>query len=251
MVHHFKSPLFATRLLENQLKNHPSYLLLNTTPHFTKWLITSCLFVSSGMAWADNLNTLDLFLKNTQTASADFTQTVVSPGKSTEGGKSIQKTAVSTGYFAFSKSQKFVFQYKKPSEQLIVADGKTLWTYDAELNQVSSQKQAAVLNNSPAGLIASASSIKALEKDYVLKNDVNTDALDWVIATPKNKEGAISQVKIGLKKSGNSIELSQLQIQDNFGKNSSLVFNNFKINPSLKPDSFVFTPPKNAEVYQQ
>jgi outer membrane lipoprotein carrier protein len=215
------------------------------------WLLLSALCLGSSLAWADNLNTLDLFLKNTKVASADFVQTVVSPGKSGADGKSIQKSVVSNGYFAFKRPQQFIFQYKKPSEQLIVADGKTLWTYDSELNQVSSQKQAAVLSNSPAGLIASASSIKGLEKDYILQNDGNTDGLDWIIATPKNKEGAISRFKIGLKTSSNGVALVQLQIQDNFGKNSSLVFNNFQINPGLKPDTFTFTPPKNAEVYQQ
>ncbi len=214
-------------------------------------LVLSSLCLGANLAWADNLNTLDLFLKNTKVASADFIQTAVSPGKSSADGKSIQKSAVSSGYFAFKRPQQFVFQYKKPSEQLIVADGKTLWTYDSELNQVSSQKQAAVLSNSPAGLIASASSIKALEKDYVLQNDGNTDGLDWIIATPKNKEGAISRIKIGLKTGSNGVALVQLQIQDNFGKNSSLVFNNFQINPNLKSDTFTFTPPKNAEVYQQ
>lgn len=202
-------------------------------------------------AFADNLATLDVFLKNTKSASADFTQTVLSSTKSSTDGKTIQKSAVSEGFFAFQKPEKFIFQYKKPTEQVIVADGKILWTYDSELNQVSSQKQAAVFMSSPAGLLASANSIKELEKEYVLQNDGQAESLEWIQATPKNKEAAISLIKIGLQKKANGVVLAKLLIQDNFGKNSSLVFHNFQTNPNLKASQFQFTIPKNAEVYQQ
>ena len=66
-------------------------------------LFLSSLCLGANLAWADNLNTLDLFLKNTKLASADFVQTAVSPGKSSADGKPIQKSAVSSGYFAFKR----------------------------------------------------------------------------------------------------------------------------------------------------
>ena len=43
----------------------------------------------------------------------------------------------STGTFEFQRPNRFRFDYRKPFEQTIVADGQTLWLYDVDLNQVT------------------------------------------------------------------------------------------------------------------
>src|SRR5436853_58053 len=52
-----------------------------------------------------------------------------------------------------------------PFEQTIVADGKTLWLYDADLNQVTQRPQAQALGSTPAAILASANDLKALSAD--------------------------------------------------------------------------------------
>lgn len=46
-----------------------------------------------------------------------------------------------SGTFEFQRPGKFRFVYVKPFEQTIVADGKTLWLHDVDLNQVTSRPQ--------------------------------------------------------------------------------------------------------------
>ena len=82
-------------------------------------------------------------MKNAQAGKADFTQSVTSPPKSGQEAR----TKVSSGSFEFQRPGKFRFNYTKPFEQLIVADGKTLWLYDADLNQVTERAQAQVLGS--------------------------------------------------------------------------------------------------------
>lgn len=73
---------------------------------------------------------------------------------------------MSSGSFEFQRPGKFRFNYTKPFEQLIVADGKTLWLYDADLNQVTERAQAQVLGSTPAAILTSATDLKALKADF-------------------------------------------------------------------------------------
>ena len=100
----------------------------------------------------NGLDSLESFVKSTQSGRATFSQVVTSPAK--EGQTAKSKT--STGTFEFLRPNRFKFLYKKPFEQSIVADGQTLWLYDMDLNQVTSRKLAQVLSGTPAAVIAAA-----------------------------------------------------------------------------------------------
>ena len=107
------------------------------------------------------------------------------------------RTKVSSGSFEFQRPGKFRFNYAKPFEQLIVADGKTLWLYDADLNQVTERAQAQVLGSTPAAILTSATDLKALKADFELGNQPDADGLEWVLANPKQKGGQLKTVRIG------------------------------------------------------
>ena len=127
-------------------------------------------------ALADGMDSLESFVKTVKTGRADFTQVVTSPPK--EGQAVRSKT--STGTFEFQRPSKFRFVYKKPFEQSIVADGQTLWLYDADLNQVTARKQSQVLGSTPAALIASAPDLRALPADFDLQPAADTDGIKGV-----------------------------------------------------------------------
>ncbi len=117
----------------------------------------------SGAAHADGLATLDSYIKHSKSGQATFTQTVTNVNKK---GTARQ----SSGTFSFKRPGQFRFDYTKPFKQTIVADGKTLWMYDAGLNQVTQRSQAQVLDATPAALVASATSLKSLQTHYKLEN---------------------------------------------------------------------------------
>ena len=88
--------------------------------------------------WADGLQSLENFMRTAKAGQAQFTQTVTAPAK--EGQTARTKT--SSGQFEFQRPGQFKFVYTKPFEQTIVADGKAVWLYDVDLNQVTQRKQA-------------------------------------------------------------------------------------------------------------
>jgi outer membrane lipoprotein carrier protein len=220
---------------------------------FATVLIATCAHGS----WANGLESLESFVKSVSSGRAEFSQVVTAPAK--EGQSARSKT--SSGTFEFSRPNRFKFIYKKPFEQSIVADGQTLWLYDADLNQVTARKQASALGSTPAALIAAAPDLRALQADFTLAAAPDKDSLQWVVATPKAKDGQLQSVRVGFRAADKSAakspgasdapELAALEILDSFGQRSLLSFSKVEVNPSLPKDTFQFKTPKGADVIRQ
>ncbi|MBI3384341.1 MAG: outer membrane lipoprotein chaperone LolA [Aquabacterium sp.] len=215
-------------------------------------VLAASLLSTTGVARADAVATLRTFVKDVQTGRASFTQTVTSPD-----GK---KTRKSTGTLEFQRPNKFRFAYAGPTEQLIVGDGKQVWLYDTDLNQVTVRPMNDTIGASPAALLAGGS----LDKDFTLSNvtagsssaatatstpSQATSSLEWVEALPRHKEGQFQSVRVGFNKKNG--QLAALEILDSFGQRSRLDFAQFESKVALPATRFQFTPPKGADVLNQ
>lgn len=202
-------------------------------------------FLAGGLlaAHASGLDSLEKFVQTAKTGRAEFTQVVTSPAREGQSAK----TKKSSGTFEFARPDRFRFNYRKPFEQTIVADGQTLWLYDADLRQVTQRRQAQVLGSTPAALIASAPDLATLRRDFELKAAGEKEGLQWVQATPKNKEGQLHSMRVGFR----GDQLAALEILDSFGQRSLLTFGKMEVNAPLGPEVFNFKPPQNADVVKQ
>lgn len=206
-----------------------------------KMMIASALSLAAVGAWADGLQDLEKFLREVSSGKSGFTQVVTSPKRSTE---TVARSKTSTGTFEFLRPNRFRFEYTKPFEQTIVADGQTLWLYDVDLNQVTARGQKEVLGSTPAALIAAGTDLKGLSDAFDLKAAVARDGLEWLEAKPKDRNGQLQMVRVGFKQG----QLSVLDIEDSLGQRSVLTFNNWQANAALKADAFKFQPPAGASV---
>jgi outer membrane lipoprotein carrier protein len=196
-------------------------------------------------AWAVQagpIESLETFIRSAKSGKSEFTQVVTAPAR--EGQTARTKT--STGTFEFQRPNRFRFVYRKPFSQTIVADGETLWLHDTDLNQVTSRKQAQVLGSTPAALIAAAPDLETLKRDFDLQALPDKDGLQWVQATPKQKEGQLTSMKVGFR----GDQLAALDILDSFGQRSVLTFNGLQVNTGVNASAFQFQPPKGADVVQ-
>jgi outer membrane lipoprotein carrier protein len=219
-------------------------------PLLATFLIAACAL----SARADGLESLETFVKTVSSGRADFTQVVTAPAKEGQTARSKK----SSGTFEFSRPNRFKFIYQKPFEQSIVADGQTLWLHDVDLNQVTARKQSSVLGSTPAALIAAAPDLRALQADFTLAAAPEKDGLQWVVATPKAKDGQLQTVRVGFragqaggKTAAASTELAALEILDSFGQRSLLSFSNVQVNPSLPSATIQLKPPMGADVIRQ
>ena len=210
-------------------------------------IAAALLALAAPLAWAGGLESLEQFVKTTRSGKAEFTQQVTAPGK--EGQPPRSKTQ--SGSFEFQRPGKFRFDYRKPFEQTIVADGQTLWLHDVDLNQVTARPQAQVLGSTPAAIIAAAPDLKALEKDFTLAEEPDQDGQQWVKATPKAGDGQLRSIRVGFRPGAQGPVLGTLDILDNFGQRSVLRFSAFEVNAAVAAGSFQFKPPAGADVIRQ
>lgn len=206
-----------------------------------KLLCVAVLSAATLAAQADGLQALSVFLREVDGGQANFTQVVTSPPRA---GETVGRSKTSTGTFEFLRPNRFRFEYQKPFPQSIVADGKTLWLYDADLNQVTARPQQAVLGSTPAALIAAGTDLEALGEVFELKPGEPADGLDWVEAKPRQQDGQLQQVRVGLRQG----QLAVLEIADSLGQRSVLRFAQWQPAATVPAARFRFTPPAGADV---
>jgi outer membrane lipoprotein carrier protein len=87
--------------------------------------------------------------------------------------------------------------------------------------------------------------------EFSLSAAPDEDGLQWVLATPKSKDGQLQAVRAGFRAGEKTAELSALEILDSFGQRSLLRFSNIEVNPRLPIDTFQFKIPAGADVIRQ
>jgi len=183
----------------------------------------------------DPVEALHDFVREARTGRGSFTQTVIPP----DGGR----RRVSSGSFEFLRPDHFRFSYARPFEQVIVSDGARLWLHDPDLNQVTVRRVADALGSTPMAILSG----RAPDRDFELAAEKTAEGLDWVLATPRRKDGTIRSVRIGFR----GRDLAAVEIADSFGQRSLLEFRDFRVNVPLTPERFRFTPPPGADVISQ
>jgi len=181
---------------------------------------------------AEQLNTL---LASTHALEAKFSQEV-----SNKNPGAVSK--MYAGNFYMQRPNKFRWHIQSPSEQVIVADGKKLWVYDIDLQQVTVQPLSKQLGDTPALLLSGGSD--ALSKTFNVKIGQGTKDALWFELTPKDEHSMIQHVSLGFRQN----QLHYMILTDGTGQESHLTFSDVVLNPSLKKELFVFTLPKGVDV---
>jgi outer membrane lipoprotein carrier protein len=193
--------------------------------------LSICLAAQTAQAGA--IDKLHRFLETTKTLRADFAQIVVA-----KNGKKPQQSA---GQMMISRPGKFRWQITKPYAQLLVGDGEKVWIYDEDLRQVSVKKFDAALGSTPAALLVGNN---ALDKNFTLREAGEHDGLEWLEAIPKGSDSGFEKLQLGF--AGN--DLKAMELSDNFGQTTSLLFARIERNVQLAPSLFHFTPPAGVDV---
>jgi outer membrane lipoprotein carrier protein len=182
---------------------------------------------------AATLDRLRAFVRQTQTMHANFTQ-VVYDGNG-------RQVAQASGEFSIARPGRFRWTVDKPYKQLLVGDGERVWIYDQDLNQVISRKSDRALGNTPAALLSGREEVEAA---FEWRDLPAADGLEWLGATPKDKDAAFRELRLGFDADG----LVALDVLDNFGQRTVIRVSRLERNPKLGAELFRFTPPAGADV---
>lgn len=202
-------------------------------PGVLRALITVVALAIPQIVLATSLDRFAEFIATTLTASGEFEQRVFDRNK-----KLVQE---SRGTLSFSRPGRFRWTYIKPYAQLIVGDGARVWIYDEDLNQVTVKKLDQALGSTPAALLAGNNeAVKA----FKLVDRGLREGLEWLDATPRDKDSSFSRISIGFGFSG----LEAMELVDTFGQLTLLRFSTFRRNAPIDAAAFRFFPPKSADV---
>ncbi len=178
---------------------------------------------------------LDTYLTHLKTLRADFSQ-VVTDGK----GEQVQSAQ---GNLVIVRPGRFRWELTPDggAPQLMVADGKDLWFYDRDLEQVSVKAATAALSATPAGLLSGEGNIREL---FTVAPAGRKEGFDWVLVTPKEADADFREARLAFGES----ELRRMVLKDKLGQTVRLDFVKSERNPPVADTEVKFTPPPGADV---
>ena len=173
------------------------------------------------------------FLQGLQSLQAQFKQTLTD-----RNGQTVEEAS---GTLAIRRPGRFRWDYLKPNEQVIVADGSRIWLYDADLEQVTVRKLDDTLSATPAMLLSGQGN---LQDNFTVTQTSEERGVMWVRMQPKRDDTDFKWVRLGFD--GNALKF--MQLADKLGQTTHLEFTQFERNPALDPSRFTFTVPPGADV---
>ncbi len=144
------------------------------------------------------------------------------------------------GVLTLQQPANFRFEVLTPSPNLLVGDGKTLWHYDQELEQVNIYNANKEVGLTPFALLTSTDA--ALWAQYEVSGEH-----DHFVITPKDKNNAVQALSLTFS----GIGLAKMEVKNSEGQTSQFEFITSQNNVAIDPTLFKFTPPANVEVDDQ
>lgn len=165
------------------------------------------------------------------TIEADFVQEATS--------KAMKRSDTSEGRVYFKKPGKMRWEYKKPLEDLIVSNGKTIWVFQPDLAQAIEKPFDAGASGLATDFL---SGIGDLKKNFKVK------AADGNIVTLIPNDPGESIRKITLMLDSKTGLIKKTTIDDAYGNETSITFKNMKTNIEIKDALFEFKPMKGVTI---
>jgi outer membrane lipoprotein carrier protein len=184
---------------------------------------------------------LDSYLDQLKTLRAEFSQTVTdSKGQQVQNAAG-KLTIVRPGKFRWELTPLSPSGGGGASPQLMVADGKNLWFYDRDLEQVSVKPASTALTATPAGLLSGDGNVRQW---FNVTATGRRDGYDWVKVVPKQADADIREAQLAFDKT----DLRRMVLKDKLGQTVRLDFLASERNPAIAEADVRFSPPAGADV---
>jgi len=182
---------------------------------------------------AASVQRLTGLLQKAQTLTGRFSQL------SLDGtGTQLQETS---GEMALKRPGQFRWHTDQPMEQLLVSDGKKVWLYDPDLEQVTIQTLDQRLTHTPALLLSG--DVSAISENFNISFKEAGEVVDFTL-TPKAKDTLFDTLRLSFR--GDVI--NDMQMVDSVGQRTNILFQGVKLNPPLEPGLFTFEIPEGTDV---
>lgn len=194
-----------------------------------------CLLLSSSLALAQTgagIQKAQQFVDQLTSVQAVFVQTVFD--------QEMNQLETSSGKVYLQKPGKFRWDYLKPYQQTVVSNGKTLWLYDPELEQVTERTLQGGLGTTPLALLTQS---VQLTDEFDIEELGQVNERDTLQLASKTQDTNYENIILAFGDDG----LEVMELKDALGQVTRIEL--FKIQQGkVRAELFDFIPPEGTDV---
>lgn len=187
---------------------------------------------------------LETTLMNIKTIQADFSEVILT-------GSHVNQRL--SGVFYLKKmgakdkgAGKFLWKTIKPIHQEIISNGKQVWIYDKDLEQVTITSLQKNVGATPVLLLNGEKGNIAQNYKVNLAQKSSGSRIDLYTLVPKHKT-----LYRFIQMSFDGKILTHMRFEDNLGQFTDFTFTHIKLNQPILDKLFVFVPPKNVDIIHE
>ena len=201
------------------------------------WLLAASLSAASAASAepteVNGEQLIENFVQSVQTMRGRFEQSLV------DANDAMVESA--NGTFEIRRPGQLRWFYEQPYEQLLVADGLNVWSYDVDLDQVTVKPQAEVLSSTPALLLGGSHDVL---EDFTYDGSFEDRGTEWVRLLPSDPDSNFESVELGF----NDGTLTRMIFADNLDQTTLVAMHDVVLNEPLDAERFRFVPPEGVDV---
>ena len=181
-------------------------------------------------------------LQKTYDATVDF----VADFRQETEVKTLGRSLKASGKLSFKRPGRMLWNYETPKGQFVLADGKHLFFYQPEQNQViKSPLKNAFRGDIPLSFLLGLGNLK---KDFNATLKASDESQNILRLEPKGEAGGYSEILIGVSKS--SSDILWVSVRDAASNLTTLRFSGMRKSVGLKDNLFQVQIPNGADVVE-
>src|SRR5438046_4749184 len=160
--------------------------------------------------------------------------------------KTLNRTLKASGKVSFKRPGKMLWRYEEPKGQFVLADGKHLYFYQPDQNQViKSHLKNAFRVDIPLSFLLGLGNLK---NDFNSTLKASEDSQYVVRLEPKGEAGGFNEILIGVSKA--SYDIVWVSVRDAASNLTTLRFSGMRKGVGLKDSLFEVQIPKGADMVE-
>src|SRR5262245_11411725 len=210
------------------------------------WLVSALLGLwPSAWSLAADGNSAEAIVDRLQ-KSYDATQDFVADFRQETQVKTLNRTLKSSGKLSFKRPGKMLWRYDEPKGQFVLADGKYLYFYQPEQNQViKSPLKNAFRGDIPLSFLLVLGNLK---KDFNAALKASEDSQYVLRLEPKGEAGGFTEILLGVNKT--SYDIIWVSVRDAASNLTTVRFSAMRKGVGLKDSLFEAQIPKGADLVE-
>lgn len=160
--------------------------------------------------------------------------------------KTLNRALKTSGKVFFKRPGKMLWQYDTPKDQFVLADGKFLYFYQPEQNQIiKSPLQNAFRTDIPLSFLLGLGNLK---KDFIPTLKESTGDLHVLGLEPKADAGGYSDIQVGVDRT--SSDIVWIGVRDGAGNLTTIRFTNMRKGVGVADGKFQLMIPDGADIVE-